>query len=294
MKIRCFSRVKKMRTIVQGFQQTLGPHDFCPRTEDVCQIPDIRKVIIDGTDEEFDLCAKGVISALPELTPRILEERTTKISALLPWNEPSGNTLSLATAWFDCGSKCSPYPMHGTAVLRHHCQLPWNPSYREPIGGVTFDIILGQDWCAGASKFTFSKVASTIAQDLILECGEDPGSITLAEINLKLHRFVSRREDQLVVLNWQETVSSFDFLGVQYRGLIMHHTPHQFNYESRTASADQRFLGPDEYPEFVHDPGAYDGTPRWKCLHCRHDGSQTLRIRSPVTLPTIKQHITDR
>jgi len=82
---RCVSRVEEMRAIIREYQRTLfHPHDFCLSMEDVGQIPDIRKAIASGTDEEFNICVDDVVSRLPGLTSNFLEERITKVLALLP------------------------------------------------------------------------------------------------------------------------------------------------------------------------------------------------------------------
>ena len=139
LKDRCISRVTKMRTIVEGYRRTHHPHDFRLLLEDVCRFPDIRRVIIDGTDEEFDTRAEDVTSRLPELTAQYLEERTAKVSALLPFEGQSGNAISLATAWVKCGS-CDLRPMHATNALNHYCSIPCSDSSSEKsIAEATFD-----------------------------------------------------------------------------------------------------------------------------------------------------------
>ena len=224
LRARCLSRVSKMSTIAKKYHRTLHPHDFYLSVDDVCRFPDIRKAIIGGTDEEFNTCAEGVISGLPRLTSQSLEKRAAKISALLPSDERPDNVLSLATTWFECGS-CNPSLLHGTKALGHQCHIlrSWPPD--GPVGEVTFDIHVGRGWCAETSKFTFSKVASAIARELIIGCGEDPESITLAEMNSKAHRFAVYENGALVARNWRETVCSTGSPGVRCRGLTTRYAP---------------------------------------------------------------------
>ena len=219
LRARCTSRVNEVAAIVQKYRRTLGPHDFCPWSQDICNIPDIRKVIIDGTDEEFNTCTEEVTSKLPKLTSQILEGRTAKLSVLLPFGDRPDNVLLLATAWFKC-SLCHLYPaIHGIDVLRHHCPLTWSPPSGKSAGEAAFSsYALGRGWCAENSKFTFAKAESNVARELILDCGEDPESITLAEINSKFHRFVFNENDELVAHNWEETVSSIGFVSVHCCG----------------------------------------------------------------------------
>ena len=294
LEVRCISRVNKMRVVVGKYQRTLDPHDFCPAIEDVCRTPDIRKVIIDGTDEEFNVCAEEATSRLPDLGSQILEERAAKLSALLPFNGEPANVLSLATAWFTCGL-CNPTLMHSPDVLGHQRPIPLrqSPEGSIGIGEATFNYhVPARCWYTETSKFGFSEVVSTIARGLILDCGEDPESITLAEINSRFHRFVFYEDRELVAHNWGGTVSS---TAVQAPIFWVNHAPRsvQFKHKYHNPSAYHRFLGPNECPEFVHDPDAYNGGTLWNCLRCWHSGNRAFRVASFATLPTVKQHIMD-
>jgi len=222
LKARCISRVNRIEMIVGKYRRTLDPRDFFPSMGDVSRIPDIRKAIIDGTDEEFNARAEEVTAQLPGLTSKFLEERNATLSALLPFKGRSVDVLSLATVWFACGL-CHGYLMDGTDALMHQCQGPRSRPPVEPIGEATFENwVPSHGWRAGSSGFKFSTGASTIARGLILDCGEDPENITLAEINSKFHRFVSSEKDGLVVRSWRETVST-GVVGIHGHGLIMRH-----------------------------------------------------------------------
>ena len=208
LKARCISRVNEMKTVIHKYRRTLHPHDFYPSMEDVGQIPDFREAIVNGTDEEFNACVEEVIVGLPELTSRILEERTAKVLALLPSDGKQNNVLSLATVWFTCGPVVYGRRfMDGTEVLQHRdlVSRSWTPGTH--IGEETFDRhVMGQRWQAIKSKFSFSEAASTIARGLILDCGEDPESITSAEMDSKLYRFAVHENGRLTVNDWREAV----------------------------------------------------------------------------------------
>lgn len=205
-------RVAKMVAVVNAYQRTFHPHDFYPSAADVCRIPDVREVSMDGTDEEFNACIEGLTSRLPELTSKLLGERTAILSALIPFDERPDNVLSLAAVWFNCEScmrhlQCS--LLHGLDALVHECL------YAKPVGEVAFDTIaLRGGWHA---TFTFSKLSSAIARELVLDCHEDPESITLAEMNSKLYRFIVGESDQ-VVCSWKDTVSFSGLVGTRCRG----------------------------------------------------------------------------
>ena len=100
LEARCTSRVDKMRGVIREYRRTSGPHDFCPSVEDVWGVSDKRKVIINGTDEEFNTNAD--IGRFPKLISQILEVRIAKLLTLLPPGERRGNVLSLAAIWFKC------------------------------------------------------------------------------------------------------------------------------------------------------------------------------------------------
>ena len=203
---RCISQVVRMEAIVDKFQRTLDLHDFCPLMGDVCRIPDIRSVIINGTDKEFDACAEEVTIGLPNLASQFLEERTAVLSDLLPFNERPPNVLSLATVWFACGL-CN-YLLDGPDTLVHQCLAPGDWPSEEQIGESTFERrVLSQGWSAGALSFSFSWFASDIARKLILDCGEDPENVTWAEVNSKFHRFILSKNGDLAAHSWRETVS---------------------------------------------------------------------------------------
>ena len=210
LEARCASRVDKMKEVIREYQRTLDPHDFRPLVEDVLRIPDVRKLIIGGTDEEFISCAD--VSRLPKFASQILEGRTAKLVALLPPDERQGDVLSLATVWFKCGFCRS--LVDGTGAPRHQYQTSRDCFTGEQVGLVFGIRTLSRDW-AKNFRFTFSETASNIARGLILNCGEDPRRITLAEMNSKFHRFAFYEGDRPVVRNWRETVSFTGFVRVR-------------------------------------------------------------------------------
>jgi len=207
LEARCISRMYKMKDVIREYQRTL---DFCSQVEDVLRIPDMRKVIKGGSDEEFVSCADT--SRLPKLASQILEERTAKLVALLPSDREHDDALSLATVWFRCGLCYS--LMDGTSAQRHTCRTARDWFTGEPVGA-TFNIGAPRrgKWAEDIG-FTFSEAASNITRGLIFDCGEDPQRITLAEMNTKFHRFAFYEGGRLVVRNWRETVSFTGFVHV--------------------------------------------------------------------------------
>lgn len=220
LEARCVSRVDEMRAIIRKFRRTLDPHDFCPSMEDVWGVPDIRKVIIDGTDEEFN--ARANSSELPMLASKFLDERAAKISALVPFTERPDDILSLATVWFKCGL-CESL-LGGTSALGHHCPIAWDWPSRDSTGLPASTRVLRRGWCIENFKFSFSKTASAIARGLILDCGEDPERITLTDMNSKFHRFALSKNAKLAAYSWDETVRPSGLARVHHE-LTIRHTP---------------------------------------------------------------------
>jgi len=240
--VRYSSRVNRIGGIIDECRRTLDPHDFCPSNVDVCGIPDIYEVTIYGTDKEFNRCAEKVTARFPGLTSQFLRERTAKLSALLPFNGRSTSALSLATAWFTWGSHHLVL-MHGTDALTHQHLAKCGLSSGSPVGEVTLENQVPiRGWRAGAPEFRFSEVASNIARRLILDCGEDPNRITLAEINSKSHRFAfSKNEGPIAAHSWRETVST-GFVGLPCRGLTTHHALPSSTTNFATPSRTTGFL----------------------------------------------------
>ena len=98
-------------------------------------------------------------------------------------------------------------------------------------------------------KLTFSETVSTIARELILDCGEDPESTILAEINSKFYGLSFTRMMSPLPITGGKTVSSTGFVGAHCPGL---------NPLPVRVQTYHRFLGPDECPEFVHDPEVHN------------------------------------
>ena len=165
----------------------------------------------------FNTWADEISPRLPKFTSEILEERITMVSPPLPVNEQSDNLLSLTTARFSCGLYYR-HPIHGTDVPsnRQCLILPSDPPGK-PIGEATLDLHtigtglvprISQVYIFGSRFNYYSRI-----EILILDCGEDPESITLAEINSKLHWFVFYENGELAAHNWAEIVSP-SLLGV--------------------------------------------------------------------------------
>ena len=275
--VRTRSRIDKIRRIVDSFYGSLPhPHDFCLSVADICWIPEIQKTIIDGTDEEFEAREADTQARLPELSATWLEERRSFFLTLLPQDSPTVEDLSLATTIFDC-EKCGDKGMHiGKAISRTCERWGWGhlderhfkriPS--KHIAKVFFDEARSS-WDSGYSEYKYSEKRSHLVREIVLECGEDPDTITTKEMNKKDLRFACFQPNGMVkVLSWYEVL------------------------DSRVAGDNTpcRFLQPYELAEYRPDPATdSDHHYQWGCLRCWRVNSNWRRRR----IDPLKGHLKD-
>jgi len=212
---RCESRIGRIRAIADSFRLSLPhPHDFSPSSADVCWIPEVRKTIVDGTDEEFQECETDLRSRIPELSAAWLEERQKVFMGLLPQDSPTLEHLSLATTLFDC-VKCHRFGLRIEDALSHSCHsYNYGREHRETFTNAasasTFFLRTSPPWDSGFSKYEYSTKLSALVREVVVQCGEDPDTITTQEMNRKHYRFVrfGCRDGMIAVINWLEAVSS--------------------------------------------------------------------------------------
>jgi len=207
------SRMEKIARIVDSFRSSLPhPHDFSPSTADACWIPEVRKAIVDGTDEEFEDQETDVRSRISELSATWLEERRKVFLGLLPQSSPNLEHLSLATTLFDCVD-CYRSGMRIEDALSHHCRRRHGsehpPIFPSTMSANFFYHDVGTPWDSGLAVYRYSEKLSALVREVVLECGEDPDTITTKEMNRKHHRFVTFGiHGSITVLSWFQAVSS--------------------------------------------------------------------------------------
>lgn len=209
---RCRSRVDQVKEIASSFRFSLpDPHDFSPSTADICWIPEVRKAVVDGTDEEFHDCIVDIRSKISELSAGWFEERINFFMRLLPQDPPTQGHLSLATTLIDC-TRCRKVGMHIEEALSHHCCFHYNDGFKAQFSNVTcahvYYSTVGSPWNSGLAEYRYSTELASLTRDLLLECGENPNTITVREMNRRNHRFVRFDSSRITVLNWVEAVSS--------------------------------------------------------------------------------------
>ena len=208
------SRVARVGKVVESFRLSLPhPCDFSPSTADVCWIPEVRKAIVSGTDEEFQKCETELQSRIPELSAIWLEERRKFFLGLLPQDSPSLKHLALATTLFDC-TRCyrTGSGMRIEAALSHACLgYGYGTSHEAEFPSATkaksFHQAAGTPWDSGFSSYRYAVELPALAREVVLECGEDPDVMTTQEMNNKFHRFACFCRDGAVnVLTWSKVV----------------------------------------------------------------------------------------
>ena len=264
------SRVDKVKEIIDAFRFSLPhPHDFCPSIGDICWIPEVREAIVDGTDEEFQDCEADIRSRIPELTATWLEERRAVFLRLLPQESPTLEHLSLATTLFDC-TKCRTSGMRIEKALLHRCRDLQLRELRVRFSSKGSEDIFRYQICApwnpDLSRHRYSTELAEVVRGIILECGENPDTITTREMNKKHHRFARFREDETItVMNWFQAVSPRTYPPTR----LFHPSPApccQFGNKRQSSCAPYRFLRPDELSEYVPGPGSRGDD--WGCFHC--------------------------
>jgi len=206
-------RIAKVQKIVDSFRFSLPhPYDFSPSTADICWIQEVRKAIIDGTDEEFQDREADIQLRIPELSATWLEERRKVFLQLLPRKPPSLEHLSLATTLFDC-LECHKFGIRIEEALSHRCRYHHDNECREKFSSVDSANVFHYDvrapWDSGLAKYRYSAQLSALVKEVVLECGENPDTITTKEMNRKHHRFACfGRDGTIRVLSWLDAVSS--------------------------------------------------------------------------------------
>jgi len=214
---RCKFRIDRVEVLIDSFRLSLPhPHDFAPSSADVCWIPEVRKAIADGTDDEFRECEADLRSRIPELSVAWLEERQKFFLGLLPQDSPTLKHLFLATTLFDC-TKCRELGLHIEDALSHYCyhtSYDYDREHRASLTNAasagTFYRWTSAPWDSRLAKYEYSTQLSTVVREIVVQCGEDPDTITTREMNRKHHRFArfGRGDGLIAVVNWLEVVSS--------------------------------------------------------------------------------------
>lgn len=215
---RCKSRVDQVKEIATSFRFSLPhPHDFYPSAADICWTPEVRKALIDGTDEEFQDCLADIRSRMPELSAAWLEERRNVFLRLLPQSPPALKHLSLATTLFDC-INCREFGIRIEEAVLHKCRGCGYKKIKEKFSSAASEQVyrwnVGNPWNSGSTGYKYSATLAALTREVILDCGENPDTITTQEMNRKHHRFARFNParfdigETVSVLNWVEAVSS--------------------------------------------------------------------------------------
>lgn len=146
--------------------------------------------------------------------------------------------------------------------------------------------LAGAPW--DSSKYEYSAGLSAVVRGVVVECGENPDTITTQEMNQKHHRFVSSGMPGIItVLNWSEAVGSRGNPSLD--DLTSPVPRRQFEHKRYHKGILCRFLRPDEVPELVPEP---EGERRiWACLRCWRVGEPDGDEWHRGPLSTVKDHL---
>lgn len=187
------SRARELAQIIDSNQRQGEPGDFHLMKEDICWIPNIKSIIIEGSTEEFEDLKAGLAHKLPTLAAEFKEARSAALLSLLPYENPSIEKLSLATTWFKCEHSWCPALRH-TGVLAHSC---FKRSYSDaPESDRYYMDLVGRPWALGQGTSFYAKKAE-FARELILAVGGDPETMTHEEMDNQGHRFVRRHDSNV-------------------------------------------------------------------------------------------------
>jgi hypothetical protein len=278
----CRFRINRIKEIVSSFRSSLPhPHDFSPSTADACWIPEVQKAIFSGTSEQFRDREEELRSEISELSATWLEERREIFLEHLPQRSPSVEYLSLATTLFDC-TFCRKFGMRIEQALSHECRYTHGDTkYFKMFSSISdaniFYYDVGAPWNSGLAVYKYSEELSALVREIVLECGEDPDTITTKEMSGKHHRFVRLGTNgSITVLNWLQAVSS-RVCGLNDTGpdpASRHQFEHRRKYRNTVPC---RFLRPDELPEYGPDPKHVELF--WGCFRCRRETGHGGRYR---------------
>ena len=158
---------------------------------DICWIPEVPEVIIDGTDVEFQDREADIRSRISELSATWLEERRKALLEFLPQESPTLEHLSLATTLFDC-TNCHRLGMRVEQALSHNCHFLYRDERFATFSNAERAMVSHYDvdapWDLGLTNFRYSANLSALVREIVIECGENPDAITAKEMNRKIGR----------------------------------------------------------------------------------------------------------
>jgi hypothetical protein len=209
------TRFIAMKEIVKLFKRSCHPNDFIPKPEEIFSLPDVKGILVDGTDEEFDTFKDGLASQLPELRNRYLEKQYRRLQGKIPRRiagssdnaaETSARSEShdfvpshqLATSWYTCKKYGSCGVFNSRDILVHSDLRPSDARFTS--NGVDIRDYFDE-------YLNYAPKASAMAKKMIIACGKDPKVTTIDEMDKLQARFVSLYRYQAKVVTWWRLVS---------------------------------------------------------------------------------------
>ena len=224
------TRFIAMKDIVKLFKRSCHPNDFIPKSEEIFSLSDVKDILVDGTDEEFDTFKDGLISQLPELRNRYLEKQHELLQSRIPRRiaGSSNNAVKtsarseshdfvpshqLATSWYTCRK------YGGCGVFNYRDTLT-HSDLRPSDARFTSNGMDIRDHCD--EYLDYAPKASEMAKKMVIACGKDPKVTTIDEMDKLQARFVSLQRYKVEVLTWWRLVSYFLRASFDPRSIFMY------------------------------------------------------------------------
>jgi hypothetical protein len=230
---RCGNRFQDIAALFYEFQRFGHPHDLVADPADICFLPDVRDIVENAGDDEFDEFFDTLLDQLPELSRKCLEDREEFMANLVresmaraeestTGDEPSNGVetasssaspkqlLSLATTWFSCsfpGRSCKTAFRYEDAH-RHGCFF--RNQYKKPDSdNHKYIQQLGrQAWNLYGDKLVYLTQEAATVRKILEACDKDPNTTTAEEMDALKPRFALRKQTSVELVGWRGIVSA--------------------------------------------------------------------------------------
>lgn len=192
-------RVNQLAHVIRSRRERIDP---LLREEDIYWIPDIKAILTEGSAGEFEGLKSELVDRLPTFAAELKKGRSAAFLALLPYERPSIEKLSLATTWFKCeNSRC--LPLIFKVAMVHRC---FKRSYSDvsEVDKYYMDLV-GRPWALDPGTSFYEKKAK-FATELILAAGGDPETMTHEDVDRQQYRFVQHTDTAVAILSFYSMV----------------------------------------------------------------------------------------
>lgn len=221
------------------------PTDVVATAADICFVPDIKRIMMKGSDEEFTKFKATLLDRLPELSRECLEQRdrllvdlvvkarkpSTAALADVVTESTSAETSADAPNLDKTDAPATPSPPSSKLpnpkeLLRlatswfkcsaqcglidydrtnAHGCLFYQRGQQNAATNAYINQMGVQPWNLGRDGLSYSVAAAELATKLIQACGKDPSVTTMEEMDELNPRVAHLHKDNVVVTTWRKT-----------------------------------------------------------------------------------------